>query len=138
MKIGLILFLAAKLSKDPKKNKDFIRGICPYLLVVGLVCVLLYLQPHYSALGIIVAVAGIMILISGVRIRDIMILGITATPLLIYFLLKADYRLERVMTFLDPWQDMLDSGWQAIQSLYAVGSGGLFGVGLGNPSPKFT
>ncbi|MBQ6860690.1 MAG: putative lipid II flippase FtsW [Clostridia bacterium] len=137
MKIGLILFLAAKLSKDPKKNKDFIRGICPYLLVVGLVCVLLYLQPHYSALGIIVAVAGIMILVSGVRIRDILVLAVTATPLLIYFLLKADYRLERVMTFLDPWQDMLDSGWQAIQSLYAVGSGGLFGVGLGNSTQKY-
>ncbi len=137
MKIGLIVFLAAKLSKDPKKNKNFIKGILPYLAVVGLICFLLYKEPHYSALGITVIVTAIMIFTAGMRIRDIIVMGVPTLAVLVFFLVQEEYRVKRLLSFFDPWQDLLDSGWQAVQSLYAVGSGGLFGVGLGNSTQKY-
>ena len=137
MKIALIVYLAAKLSKDPKKNKDFIHGILPHLLVVGIICVLLYLEPHYSALGLTVIVSAIMIFSAGMRIRDMFIVGTPVLAVLIVFMVQEEYRVKRLLSFLDPFQDKLDSGWQAVQSLYAVGSGGLFGVGLGNSTQKY-
>lgn len=137
MKIALIVFLASRLSKDPKNNKKFWRGIFPNLIVVGVVCLLLYKEPHYSAIGIIGIVSAIMIFISGMRLMQIMV---AAPPILlvgIFYLLQDTYRVERITSFLNPWSDLLDTGWQAVQSLYAVGSGGLFGVGLGNSTQKY-
>ena len=137
MKIALIVFLASRLSKDPKNNKKFWKGIFPNLIVVGVVCLLLYKEPHYSAIGIIGIVSAIMIFISGMRLMQIIV---AAPPILlvgIFYLLQDKYRVERITSFLNPWSDLLDTGWQAVQSLYAVGSGGLFGVGLGNSTQKY-
>ena len=137
MKIALIVFLASRLSKDPKKNKKFWKGIFPNLMVVAIVCFLLYKEPHYSAIGIIAIVSAIMIFVSGMRMAQIFV---AAPPILavgIFYLLQDTYRVERLVSFLDPWKDLLDTGWQAVQSLYAVGSGGLFGVGLGNSTQKY-
>lgn len=137
MKIALIVFLASRLSKDPKKNKKFWKGIFPNLVVIGIICLLLYKEPHYSAIGIAVMVSAIMIFTSGMKMTQILV---AAPPLLIagiYYLVQDEYRIKRLVSFLNPWEDLLDSGWQAVQSLYAVGSGGLFGVGLGNSTQKY-
>jgi len=137
MKIALIVFLAAKLSKDPKKNKQFWKGIAPLLGVVLVICFLLYKEPHMSAIGITCFISAIMIFVSGMQMKQILL---AAPPVLIvgvWYLIQEPYRVERIVSFLDPWKDMLDSGWQAVQSLYAIGSGGLFGVGLGNSTQKY-
>lgn len=137
MKIALIIFLAAKLSKDPKKNKKFFKGILPILAVIGVICVLLYKEPHMSAIGIVCMVSAVMIFVGGMQMKQIMI---AAPPILIVgiiYLLQEPYRVKRLVGFLNPWDDLLDSGWQAVQALYAVGSGGLFGVGLGNSTQKY-
>ena len=91
MKIALIIFLADRLSRDPKKNKKFIKGICPYLAVVGVICVLLYKQPHYSALGITAMVSMIMIFAAGMRMAQIIGFGALALPVGIYYLLQEPY-----------------------------------------------
>ena len=137
MKIALIVFLAARLSKDPKQNKKFWKGIFPNLIVVGIICFLLYKEPHMSAIGIVCIVSAVMIFISGMRMTQIMVAGPPILIIGIIYLLQEEYRVERLTSFLDPWQDLLDTGWQAVQSLYAVGSGGLFGVGLGNSTQKY-
>lgn len=137
MKIALIIFLADRLSRDPKKNKQFFKGICPYLAVVGLICILLYKQPHYSALGITAMVSMIIIFVAGMPIAKIVPFLIAAIPVGIYYLKKEPYRVKRIQYVFTPWEDMLDSGWQAMQSLYALGSGGLFGTGLGNSTQKY-
>lgn len=137
MKIALIIFLADRLSRDPKKNKQFIKGICPYLAVVGVICVLLYKQPHYSALGITAMVSMIMIFAAGMKLSQIIGFGALALPVGIYYLLQEPYRVKRIQYVFRPWEDMLDSGWQAMQSLYALGSGGIFGMGLGNSTQKY-
>ena len=137
MKIALIIFLASRLSKDPKNNKKFWKGIFPNLIVVGVICLLLYKEPHYSAIGITALVSAVMIFVSGMRMKQILL---AAPPILavgVFYLLQDTYRVERLVSFLDPWKDLLDTGWQAVQSLYAVGSGGLFGVGLGNSTQKY-
>lgn len=137
MKIALIVFLAARLSKDPKQNKKFWKGIFPNLAVVGVICFLLYKEPHMSAIGIVCIVSAIMIFVSGMKMTQIMFAGPPILVVGIIYLLQEEYRVERLTSFFDPWQDLLDTGWQAVQSLYAVGSGGLFGVGLGNSTQKY-
>ena len=137
MKIALIVFLAARLSKDPKKNKKFWKGIFPLLAVVGVICLLLYKEPHMSAIGIVCMVSAVMIFVGGMQMKQILI---AAPPILVVgliYLIQEPYRVKRLVSFLDPWEDMLDTGWQAVQALYAVGSGGLFGVGLGNSTQKY-
>lgn len=137
MKIALIVFLAARLSKDPKKNKKFWKGIFPLLAVAGVICLLLYKEPHMSAIGIVCMVSAVMIFVGGMQMKQILI---AAPPILVVgliYLIQEPYRVKRLVSFLDPWEDMLDTGWQAVQALYAVGSGGLFGVGLGNSTQKY-
>lgn len=137
VKIAIIVYLAAQLSKNPKKNKKFWKGIVPHLAVIGVICLLLYKEPHYSAIGIICMVSAVIIFTSGMKMTQIIV---AAPPIIlvgIVYLLQEEYRVQRIVSFLDPWQDLLDTGWQAVQSLYAVGSGGLFGVGLGNSTQKY-
>ncbi len=139
MKIALIVWLSARLSKDPQKNKSFIKGILPQIAVVGIICALLYKEPHMSAIGIVCIVSAVIIFASGVVIKlPFIIAGVAVgAPAAWYLVTREAYRVERLMSFLDPWKDKLDTGWQAVQSLYAVGSGGLFGVGLGNSTQKY-
>lgn len=98
---------------------------------------LLYKEPHYSAIGITCMVAAIMIFVAGMRMTQILFAAPPIFAVGVYLLFKEEYRVKRILSFFDPWQDLLDSGWQAVQSLYAVGSGGLFGVGLGNSTQKY-
>ena len=101
------------------------------------VAVLLGVQSHFSATVIIVLVISIMMIVAGTRVIHFVsvgAIGLSACGALLYALAKffnfGTYRLTRITSFLNPWADAQDSGWQIIQSLYAIGSGGLFGVGL--------
>ena len=130
MKIALIIFMSAKIAKDPKRIKKFWTGLVPYLLLIGVIAVLLLMEPHMSATMIIAVIAIAIVFTAGAKMSQLVpigILGIVGA----YVLAKIEpYRWKRVTIFLDPWQDIQGDGWQIIQSLYAIGSGGLFGVGL--------
>ena len=107
------------------------------MFLLPVLLVLLGVQSHFSASVIIVLVVSVMMIVAGTRIIHFISFGAVGAGAgisLMYFLAKffniGSYRLTRITSFLNPWADAQDSGWQIIQSLYAIGSGGLFGVGL--------
>ncbi len=137
MKIAIIFFLATIISKNPKKIKEFWTGIVPCLVLIGAVAGLLLLQPHMSATIIIVVIAASMIFVAGARWRHTIPLGLAGIAAGALLVCTSEYRWKRVTMFLDPWQDPRGDGYQIIQSLYALASGGLFGVGLGKSVQKY-
>lgn len=137
-KIGLIVFFAVYLTKHKDELKNIWKGfIKPFLILAPVIIVLLGIQSHFSASVIIILVVSIMMIVAGTRVIHFVSFGAVGAGAgigLMYILAKffnmGTYRLTRVTSFLNPWADAQDSGWQIIQSLYAIGSGGLFGVGL--------
>ncbi|MDD4188966.1 MAG: putative lipid II flippase FtsW [Eubacteriales bacterium] len=136
-KFALILFLAGSLAKRQDTLKYFWKGFFPYLIVVGVFSVLIMLEPHLSCTIIIVLISLIMLFSAGAKKRHFLILTGLGAGLVAFALKKFPYMLTRVTTFLDPWKYAQDEGWQIVQSLYAIGSGGLFGKGLGRSLQKY-
>lgn len=144
-KIGLIIFYASYLTDHKDELKDFKKGFLkPLAYLIPVVLILILIQDHLSATIIIVLVVGIMMLVAGVKMRyfatcgtGIAVLGAAALYLMAKFTNKGAFRFARLTSFLNPWADKQGDGWQVIQSLYAIGSGGLFGVGLGNSKQKY-
>ena len=137
MKLAIVLFLAKSMGNNINDMQSLKDGVLPYLLIMALVCGLIMVQPD---LGTAVAIAGtvfFMMMVAGAKtshLTGLMLGGIAAVGAAIYF---ADYRTERIIAFLNPWKYASDEGFQTIQSLYALGSGGLFGMGLGRSRQKF-
>ena len=144
-KIGLIIFYASYLTDHKDELKGFYTGfIKPFLYLVPVILILILIQDHLSATIIIVAVVGIMMLMAGSRLKYFLtagtaagVLGAAGLYLMAKFTSKGAFRLARITSFLNPWADKQGDGWQVIQSLYAIGSGGLFGVGLGQSKQKY-
>lgn len=130
-KICAILFVANSLSNNISNIKSFSKGILPYLIIIGLYFGLIILQPNLSTAGTISLIIIAMLFVAGMRWAHMVLLGSTGVGLLVVMILLAPYRMKRVTGFLDPFADPKGTGYQVIQSLLALGSGGLFGVGLG-------
>lgn len=137
MKVAIIFFIATMISKNPKKIKKFWTGLVPYLALLGVVCVLLLKEPHMSAAAIIAVIVIAMIFVAGAKMKHLVPIGLAGGIGAFILAYTSEYRWKRVMIFLDPWQDARGDGYQIIQSLYAIGSGGLFGVGLGKSVQKY-
>ena len=136
-KFALILFSATYLSKYPEKIKSF-WGLFPILLFGGAICVLIILEPNMS-ITVCVALLMITILFSaGMKIKHFLLLMIPAVCLAVLLIILEPYRLKRLMAFINPWANPKGEGYQLLQSLYALGSGGWFGVGLFNSRQKFS
>lgn len=135
-KLSVILFFPFTLSKKPDRLDKFFKGLLPYLLIIGVIDALLIIEPHYSGTILVTAVAVIILFCAGAKIWHFALLAIPVVPLAIYLVISEPYRLKRVLTFLDPFSDPMDSGYQIINSLYAIGSGGLFGKGIGQSVQK--
>lgn len=138
VKILMIIFYAGILVKNRDElglySKGFIKNICLLAPIIGL----LLLEPHFSASIVIIGICCIMMIMAGCKFWHFLATGAVAgIPAMVLLIVKEPYRLQRVVTFLDPWKDATGDGWQVIQSLYAIGSGGLFGVGLGESKQKF-
>ena len=136
-KMGLILFISSYMSAIGDKVKSFKFGVLPPMIVTGIICLLILKEPD---LGTVIAVAGIafvMIFMAGCNIWHLAGLCSLAIPAVVYLVVAEPYRLRRLLAFLNPWQDPLDSGFHIIQSLLALGSGGLLGLGLGMSRQKF-
>ncbi len=144
-KIGLIVYYAAYLSINKKNLKGiwngFLKPLIPLAIPIG---ILFGVQDHLSASIVIIAVVSIMMLIIGCKLRYFLTAGVLGASAIGFGMLtlakatgKGSFRIARLTSFLNPWQDAQGSGWQIIQSLYAIGSGGLFGVGLGESKQKY-
>ncbi|HEX7056036.1 MAG TPA: stage V sporulation protein E [Bacilli bacterium] len=137
MKLAMIIFIAKMLSAEQKKITSFTKGLLPVLLLLGSAFGLIMLQPD---LGTGVVLAGAVLLVAyaaGARVSHLLALGGVGLVGLAGLVAVAPYRLQRITAFLDPWQDPLGAGYQAIQSLYAIGPGGLVGLGLGMSRQKY-
>ncbi|MEA1939463.1 MAG: putative lipid II flippase FtsW [Candidatus Caldatribacteriota bacterium] len=137
-KFALILYMAESLTRKGVKDLGtFVKGILPSLLIVGVIFLLIFKEPDFSTSLIILGIFFIMLFIGGTRITQLFTLVALAIPIGTLLLLKEEYRKIRMLSFLDPWNDPLDSGFHIIQSLVALGSGGIFGVGLAESRQKF-
>lgn len=139
-KIGIIIFYSALLTRNRDKLKSITDGFFkPLLWLLPIIGIVLILQNHFSATLVLCALAVILMLLAGCRLRYFIIIGapIVAVGISALLFKGQGFRLQRFITFLDPWHDASGDGWQIIQSLYAIGSGGLFGVGLGESKQKY-
>jgi cell division protein FtsW len=137
-KISVVLWTAAVAVKKQDRLHSFRYGLLPFLLVVGLVCVLVLLEPHFSATLMIAAVAVTILFTAGARFGHFVALGAAALPVLWMQIMGSGYRMARVMAFMNPDSTAAAGGYQLKQSLMAVGSGGMFGVGFGRSSLKMS
>lgn len=136
-KLGIIIYLSHYLSKKRDKLNDFFNGLLPALIILGITFLLILLEPDLGTAVTIALSSFILIFIAGARILHITFLGFSGVFALLYFIYSSEYRRERFTAFLNPWEDPLDSGYHIIQSLLALGTGGFFGVGIGNSKQKF-
>ena len=135
-KFGFVIFASSYLSKNYEKTKTF-KGILPILVSGGIICLLVILEPNMSVTMCIGMVMVIMLIIGGMSWKHFVILGIPALCLAVLLILLEPYRLDRLLAFINPWANPKEEGYQLIQSLYSLGAGGLFGVGLFNSRQKY-
>ena len=137
-KIAIIMLCAWILSKVKTISvKESLPHLILCVAVVGIAGILLLLQPHFSAILIITLAVGAMMLAAGIPLRIFSVLAGVAGAIGCIIAMIEPYRLKRLVSFVDPFKDKMGDGWQVVQSLYAIGSGGFTGLGLGRSRQKF-
>jgi len=137
IKLAIIAFLAKFLSEQQRYITTVKKGLFPSLGLIFLAFGMIMLQPDLGTGTVMVGTCVIMIFIAGARIAHFVVLGFLGLAGFVALVISAPYRIARITSFLDPWQDPQNTGFQIIQSLYAIGPGGLFGLGLGESRQKF-
>ena len=135
-KLGLIIFTSKYLENNNKDLKDIKKGVLPILGVLFLVFALIMLEPDFGTGIVIVMTIIVLLFVSGVKMNFFIKLGVLGLLGVVVLVIIAPYRMERIISFINPWSDPLGSGFQIIQSLYAIGPGGLLGLGFGNSRQK--
>lgn len=135
-KLALIMFTSKYLSNNEKSLKNIKKGVLPILLILMLVFGLIMLQPDFGTGVIIVVTIVCLLFVSGVTMSFFIKIGLLGIIGVVGLIIAAPYRMKRIVSFLNPWSDPLGSGFQIIQSLYAIGPSGLLGKGLGNSIQK--
>ncbi|MDO8436442.1 MAG: putative lipid II flippase FtsW [bacterium] len=135
-KIAMMLYIADMVSRKESAMKSFWYGYIPPILVLGAVVGLILLEPDLGTAITISFITIIMLYVSGVRVKHIALSFLASLPALYILLFSVPYRKKRMLAFLNPWADKQGIGFQIIQSFVALGSGGLFGVGLGQSRQK--
>lgn len=135
-KIGLIIFVSKYLSKHQNDMKNILGYSIPILALVFIFFFLILLEPDFGTGAIIVLSLIVLIFTSKIKISFFVKLGFLGILGVVGLIIAAPYRMARILAYLNPWSDPLGSGFQIIQSLYAIGPGGLFGLGLGNSIQK--
>lgn len=129
-KIAIVFFMAALLERRMDRIDDIGYSLLPIGIVLGAVVGLIYLEPDLGTAVCIVTIAAVMVFAAGISYRYIVGLLVAGLPVAYLLLMASEYRRRRVAAFFDPWADPLGDGWQMIQSMIAVGTGGIFGRGL--------
>lgn len=132
----LVIYLSSYLvrHRDSVETKFF--GVIKPICVTGLLVVLLLAQPDFGSSALLIAVTVAMVWLGGARMRNLFMLSLPLIPALIFIATSSDYRVKRLTSFLDPWKDPFNDGFQLTQALIAIGRGEWFGVGLGNSVQK--
>jgi cell division protein FtsW len=136
LKVALVLYAAQLLAARPQSTSSVGTLVKPLLLVVGAACALLMKQPDMGTTMVICFSIGALLVAAGVPMRNLMLIGGVLLFVATVLAIAEPYRRERLFSFLDPFADAGDSGFQAVQALTAIGSGGFFGVGLGESVQK--
>lgn len=139
IKIGAIIYLSNFLANKKRVVSTFKQGTIPAFLIIGIACGVIFIQNDLSTSVTLAATLMIMFFVGGMNLINIPLIVVAAGALLFVATRgeKGAFRLKRIAVFRDPFVDKLGFGWQAVQSLYALGSGGLFGLGLGKSRQKF-
>ncbi|MFH0771894.1 MAG: putative lipid II flippase FtsW [Candidatus Omnitrophota bacterium] len=135
-KLVLILYFADVLSRKQGQIRSFARGFMPPMIMLGLSVGLILLEPDLGTSVCIAAVSFIMLFVAGIRLSYLIPVLVSSLPALCVVILAKPYRMKRILAFMNPWQDPQGIGFQIIQSYIALGSGGIFGVGLGQSRQK--
>lgn len=136
-KVTTVLFLADSVSRRKDKIGNLVKGLGPYLVILGGTFLLVLAEPD---LGTAVAIAGsavAVLFVGGVRLSHLTLLAASSVPVLYWAVMGEEYRRRRFLAFLHPWDDPGGAGWQIIQALYALGTGGPFGTGIGYSRQKW-
>ncbi len=135
-KYGFVMFTAAYFAKDPARMRS-LKGVLPVLLAGISVCVLIMLEPNMSVTMCVGAIMIGMIFLSGASAKTLLCICIPVLLAVPALIIAEPYRLKRLSAYLDPWASPRGEGYQLIQSLYALGNGGFFGVGLFRSRQKY-
>ena len=136
-KLGLIIYVSKYLTNNDKNMKSIVKGVLPVLSVVLLFFLLILLEPDFGTGVVIVLTLVVLIFISGVNVSFFFKIGLLGLLGVVGIIIAAPYRLKRIVSFINPWSDPLGSGYQIIQSLYAIGPGGLLGQGFLKSRQKY-
>ena len=135
-RLALVIYMAYSMSKKGEQLRDFYVGFLPHFLVLGLFTGLLLVQPDFGSIVIFAALTWIMLFVGGCRITHLLSVIVVLAPMAWLFMTHAEYRVKRLMSFMDPWQYPADEGYQIVHSLMAFGTGGITGVGIGKGYQK--
>lgn len=135
-RLAMIIYLSYSLAKKGDRIANLSIGFVPHVIVFGIFAVLILMQPDFGSVVILGAITWIMLFVGGVRIVHLLFGLFLSAPFLYHFLLNSEYRLKRLMSYLDPWQYPSNEGYQIVHSLMAFGTGGLWGAGIGKGYQK--
>lgn len=136
-KLAMILYLANFLANRGARARELGAGLVPPLLVLGALAAPILKQPDLGSALVLAMITFVMLFLGGARLRHLLLLAAASVPAVLAVILRAGYRSQRLLAFVDPWRDPRGSGFHIIQSLLALGSGGLLGLGLGHSRQKF-
>jgi len=136
VRFALVIYLAYSMDKKRDQLKDFYVGFMPHILILGIFIALILVQPDFGSALILGAITWIMLFVGGVRLLHLFSSLILILPVAGLFLISAEYRIKRLMSFLNPWEYPSDAGYQVVHSLMAFGTGGAWGTGIGKGYQK--
>jgi cell division protein FtsW len=137
-KLAIILYLADWLARRGPLVGNFLKGMLPFAIIVGIVATLIEVQPDLGTTSIVIGASACVFFVAGANLLHIALLALAGTGTgMVLMAHMSGYQMDRIRAFIDPWSDVQGSGWHTAQGLIAVGSGGLFGHGLGNGLQKF-
>lgn len=135
-RVAVVVWCAMLAAKKGDRVREFKKGMLPFIVVLGLVSLLILLQPNLSMAMLVALLGGLVLFTAGARIGHFILLGGAAVLLVFHQIRDAQYRLARLVTFLNPGDGTTEGGFQVHQSLIGIGSGGLFGTGFGQGQQK--
>jgi cell division protein FtsW len=135
-KFALVVYLAQSLSRKRDTMKTFSIGFLPHLCVAGFICLLILRQPDLGTAAVLGTVTLLMLFVAGTKLSYIVISLLAVAPLGYQLIVGTPWRMRRLLAFLDPWAYRHDAGYQVSESLISIGSGGIYGLGLGDGKQK--
>jgi cell division protein FtsW len=135
-KIAFVVYLACSLTRKKEKIQAFSAGFLPHMLVAGLLLILLLMQPDFGTAATLTMLLFFLLYLAGTRLSYLAVSALAALPMVYMLVTGSDYRMRRMLAFMDPWSDRFNVGYQITESLMSFGSGGVMGVGLGEGKHK--